>query len=316
MLAEPRRASFVPAAAKLVVCALLLISPAALAQSSPGGSSLEYSGVLYGQINPRAVAMELRVDYRHALSPTGDGLFGGSSIGAFAALGASPAGIRPTVGVEIQPLAIFSLGVDYTASYYFGSGLAQSYPSPRSDYSSGAFSAPVDGPGGRYSLLVQQLTLHATLQATLGPLAVRSTTRAARFFADLHGSDRVFYDPAFDVAVYKDGWVGQNDTDLLYIEIPTLAFGLRHTLTIAWYPDGAYSPGEPQDNPNTPISKLGPVALINLFQSDTGPIRRGTLLLVAQWYLAHRYRAGETVSGALPLLGIGFAFSSDLQRIR
>jgi hypothetical protein len=219
------------------------------------------------------------------------------------------------VGIEIQPLANLSFGVDYSAFYYFGSaGLAQSYPSPRASYGSGAFSAPVDGPGGSYALWVQQLTMHATLQAVLGPIAVRSTTRAARFFADLHPNDQVFYDPVFDLAVYKNGWVGQNDTDVVYPWTSNVIVGLRHTLTLAWYPNDAYAPGEPRENPNTPISKLGPVALWQFFQSERGPIQRGTLLLVAQWYLAHRYRTGETVSGALPLLGLGLVFSGDLQR--
>jgi hypothetical protein len=36
---------------------------------------------------------------------------------------------------------------------------------------------------------------------------------------------------------------------------------------------------------------------------------------LAQWYLVHRYRTGETVSGAFPLLGIGLVLSGDLQRI-
>src|SRR5262249_1953560 len=224
-----------------------------------------------------------------------------------------PAGLRPEVGIAIQPLANLSFGVDYSASYYFGSlGLVQSYPSPRADYGSGAFSAPRDGPNSSYAAWVQQLTLHATLQAIVGPIAARNTTRFSRFSADLHGNDRVFYDPVLDVAVYKDGWVGQNDTDLVYPWRSNLMVGLRHSLTIAWYPDAAYGRGGRRDNPNTPISKLGPVAVWQFLQSDGGPIQRGVLLLAAQWYLAHRYRTGDTVNGALPFLGLGLIFSGDL----
>jgi hypothetical protein len=296
-------------ASKLAACVLILIALEARAQSAPNGAPLQYSATLFAQGNPRALAMDLRLQYRHDLGA-------GSAIGGFASVAAGPAGLRPGVGIEIQPFANFAFGVDYFASYYFGAlGLAQSYPSPRANYGSGAFSAPQDGPGGSYALWVQQLTIHATLQAVLGPIAVRSTTRASRFFADLHGSDRVFYDPSLDVAVYKNGWVGQNDTDLVYLWTSNFLVGLRHTLTIAWYPNDAYAPGEPRENPNTPISKLGPVAAWQFLEGDRGGlVQRGSLLLAAQWYLAHRYRTGDTVSGALPFLGLGLVFSGDLQR--
>ena len=296
----------------IAACTLLLIAPEASAQLMPSDAPLQYSIALFAQGNPRAGAVDLRLQYRHPLGGPGSG----SAIGGFAAIAAGPAALRPGVGLQIQPLVNLSFGVDYFAMYYFGTqGLAQSYPSPHSDYGSGAFSAPRDGPGGNYALWVHQLSLHATLQGVLGPIAVRNTTRASRFFADLHGSDRVFYDPLFDVVVYKDGWVGQNDTDLVYLLTSNFIVGLRYTLTIAWYPSDAYDPGEPQDNLNTPINKLGPVAAWQFLQSDGG-LQRGALLLTAQWYLTHRYRTGETVSGALPFFGLGLVFSGDLQRSR
>lgn len=281
------------------------------AQLAPSDAPLQYSAALFAQGNPRALAVDLRLQYRH---PLGDG---GSAIGGFTSISGGPAGIRPGVGIEIQPCVNLSFGADYFASYYFGTlGLAQSYPSPRADYGSAAFSAPHDGPGGSYALWVQQLSLHATLQAVFGPIAVRSTTRALRFFADLHGTDRVFYDPLLDVTVYKNGWVGQNETDLVYLVSSNFLVGLRHTLTLTWYPSEAYAPGEPRENPNTPISKLGPVVAWQFLQRDGGTFQRGSLLLAAQWYLAHRYRTGDTVSGALPFLGFGLVFSGDLLRSR
>lgn len=313
MLANSRLLLSLPAAAKAAACTLLLIAPEAWAQLMPSDAPLQYSTAFVAQGNPSAVAVDLRLQYRHPLG----GAASGSAIGGFAAIAAGPAGLRPGVGLQIQPLANFSFGVDYFATYYFGTvGLAQSYPSPLSDHRRGAFSVPSDGPGGSYALWVHQLTMHTMLQGVLGPIAVRNTTRASRFFADLHGNDRVFYDPLLDVAVYKDGWVGLNETDVVYLWTSNFIVGLRHTLTIAWYPSDAYEPGAPHDNPNTPISKLGPVAAWQFLQSDGGRVQRGALLLTAQWYLAHRYRTGDTVSGALPFLGLGLVFSGDLQRSR
>jgi hypothetical protein len=308
MPVERPQASFMAKA----VCALALLAPAVQAQSAP---SLQYSNTLFSQLNPGALALDLRVKYRQKLGSGSDGPLGGSTIGAFAGLTTAPGMLRSTAGLEIQPLPILSLGIGYSAAYYFGPRQAQSYPSPRANYGSAVLSAPAEGPGGGYALLVHQLTLSGTLQGTVGPFAARTTTRAVRFFAGLHGSDTVVYDPAFDVAVYKDGWVGQNETDVLYSWRPDLALGLRHTLTLAWYPSDAYSPGEPRENPDTPISKVGPLALWRVFQSERGMVKRAEVLALAQWYLAHRYRTGETVSGAFPLLGIGLVLSGDLQRI-
>ena len=311
MLANSTPLSSLLAAAKAAACTLLLIAPQARAQLMPSDAPLQYSLSLLAQGNPRLGALDLRLQYRHPLGGAS------SAIGGFAAIAGGPAGVRPGVGLEIQPVAFLSFGVDYFATYYFGTqGLAQSYPSPQSDYGSGAFSAPSDGPGGSYALWVQQLTIRATLQGILGPIAVRNTTRGSRFFADLHGSDRVFYEPVLDVTVYKDGWAGENETDVVYLWMPKFIVGLRNTLIIAWYPNDAYEPSAQQDNPNTPILKLGPVAAWQFLQSDGGLVQRGSVLLTAQWYLAHRYRTGATVSGALPFFGLALVFSGDLVRSR
>lgn len=288
---------------------LLLLAPAV--RAAPG---IEISETFFSQMNPRALALDLRVQSRQ---PLGDGPM---TYSAFAGLLASPAVLRPTAGIELQPIntAAFglSLGVAYSASWYHGLLPAQSYSSPAANYGSTIFAGPPNGPGGGYGLLVHQLALSATLQGMLGPFAARSTTRAQRFFADLHGSDRVIYDPALDVVVYKNGWVAQNDTDLLYSPRPGLAVGLRHSLTLAWYPADAYSPGEARSNPDTPISKLGPFALWRVYQADRGMVQRAEVLALAQWYVAHRFRTGDTVNGAFPLLGIGLVLSGDLQRTR
>src|SRR5262249_6115053 len=183
MLANSRLLSSLPTAAKAAACTLLLIAPEAGAQLMPSDAPLQYSATLLAQGNPRVVALDLRLLYRLTCGCAGSS----RALGGFAAIVAGPAGLRPGVGLQIQPLPIFSFGVDYFATYYFGTvGLAQSYPSPLSDYGSGAFSAPRDGPGGSYALWVQQLTVHAMLQGLLGPIAVRNTTRGSRSFATLH----------------------------------------------------------------------------------------------------------------------------------
>src|SRR5215469_6695574 len=113
---EPGRRKVVAAAVGLAAAGtLLLIAPGASAQLMPSDAPLQYSATLLAQGNPRAGAVDLRLQYRHPLGGAGSG----SAIGGFAAIAAGPIGIRPGVGLQIQPLANFSLGVDYFATYYF-----------------------------------------------------------------------------------------------------------------------------------------------------------------------------------------------------
>ena len=123
--------------------------------------------------------------------------------------------------------------------------------------------------------------------------------------------DRVFYDPEYDVLVDGHGWAAQSDVDLGIQLSPAVIVGLRHTLTLAWYREAAYAPGESRDNPNTPMSRLGPAVRWAFFDRATGA-ECASVILIAQWYLQHRYRTGEAVSGAVPLLGLGFMLGGGL----
>src|SRR5262249_35103064 len=181
-----------PMAGRRPATALVLLW---LAPAVPAGATLRYSGTAFLQMNPRALALGVRAQYRQALGA-------GSSWAVPAGLPPAPGGLlRPNLGLDLQPFDFLSLGAGYAASYYFGFLKARSYPSPHSDYGSGILSSPQDGPNASYTLLVHQLNLNATLQGPIGPIVARSATRAVRSFADLHGGDTVFYDPALDVAV-------------------------------------------------------------------------------------------------------------------
>jgi hypothetical protein len=57
---------------------------------------------------------------------------------------------------------------------------------------------------------------------------------------------------------------------------------------------------------------VGGRADYRVFESERSAVKRADLLVMAQWYLRHRYRTGEAVSGAVPLLGLGLVFSGDL----
>src|SRR5260370_21621008 len=107
-------------ASKLAACVLILIALEAQAQSAPNGAPLQYSATLFAQGNPRALALDLRLQYRHELGAAGSG----STLGGFAGVAAGPAGLRPALGFVIQPLAKLLFGLySYTAYYTATPGL-------------------------------------------------------------------------------------------------------------------------------------------------------------------------------------------------
>ena len=64
----------------------------------------------------------------------------------------------------------------------------------------------------------------------------------------------------------------------------------------------------------TPVHRYVDVGGVRVFYREAGPSDAPTLLLVANWYLSHRYRTGADTSPALPFLLAAFAFSGDLVR--
>jgi len=221
----------------------------------------------------------------------------------------APKAGRAALGVELQPVSFLVLGASYRATYFPGIlGLAQSYPSPRSDYGGGFVSSPNDGPGGSESLLVHQLDLDGALLARIGPLRFRSFTRASRFAADVRAGDHVFYDPGLDVVVDSNGWVLQNDTDVAFEAGRRWILGVRHTLVLAWYPASDFAPGEAEDDLNTPISRIGPTVRWTAFDHGDGAIESVSVGALVQWYVSHRYRT-DGAERAVPLVGVVLTLS-------
>lgn len=301
------------AVAVLLVIVAVAWPTRAAAQPTAGLDHLRYSNTAYAQLNSRSLADDLRLRYRHALYRSSNPLLANNFVGLVAGAAVAPGLVRPTVGVEVQPLSVLSLSASFEPAYYFDVlGLAQSYPSQTSDYRSGPFKAPKDGPGGSYSLFAPQLTLSATVQAAVDHLVFRNTFRATKLLGvDLHQGDRVLYDPSYDTVVYRNGWAAQNDTDV-GVKYGDLVAGLRNTVVLAWYPSGAREPGGTADDPNTPAIRLGPIAQYTLFSGGKGIVDTASIVTVVQWHLQNRYRTGTEVSAALPLLGIGFTIAGDL----
>lgn len=302
-------------ASALVGITLALVARPAEAQQLPGPTpktSLKYVNFIGGQLNPRGFGDDFRIRYRHRLyeggSPVSEQNFAGVNGGA----GFGTVAVRPTIGVELQPLSVLNLGASYNPIYFFkGLGLAQTYPSVTSDYRSPVLGPPISRAGGNYPLLVHQFTFTATVQAKVRSIFARSSTRLTHILTNPRDGDRAYLDPLEDITIYKRGWVVHNDSDLGVFVNKHFLVGLRHTLVAASYPSAAFLPTEPRESHDSPTSRLGPLASYSFFDRG-GVVDTATISTLLQWYIAHRFRTGEATPAAVPAIGAALTLTGDL----
>jgi hypothetical protein len=147
----------------------------------------------------------------------------------------------------------------------------------------------------------------------VGPIAARSNFKLIYSDFDLRGDEPVFYDITLDELLPDEGWMLSNDADLLYLTDFGLTLGVRHTYTRAFFAPRHFGGTEPADDPTRPNHRVGPLAAYQFYEEE-GPSRfnKPTVLMILNWYVEHRNRAGQDVSRAFPYIILGFAFSGDL----
>lgn len=269
------------------------------------------------RLNPLGLLNLAQASYRLRLYDSDSVAFSDNFIGVGIAPALSPAFVRVGPVLEVQPASFLQLWASFELLGYFGTfGYMQSFPSATSEYSDtrlDALDALPDGDAGRpYAAEGTQLNLGATLQAKVGPLAVRNFFRLMRPDYHARAGDAVVYDILFDVLAPNRGWYLNDDLDLLWVTDFGLTAGVRYTVTTAFYEDRHFAAGELATNPNTPMHRVGPLVAYSLWKDRGGAFDNPTLLLVANWWLSHRYRTGEDSSQAMPYLVLGFQFTGDL----
>jgi hypothetical protein len=230
-------------------------------------------------------------------------------------LNLSPAFLRLGPYVELAPMSMVTFWAQFALASYFGSfDLMQSFSSPRSEFSDDEIErlAALDPPENNYSATGTELSFGVDLQARLGPVLIRSRGRFVRADLPLREGDRVYYDQLYDVLAADGGWMFTNDLDAAWMGMGNrLVLGLRYTATVPFYGDDAYAPSEPNQHNNS-HQRLGPLLSYSFWVRDGAKLNAPSVFLIVQWWLDHRYRAGQEHSQALPLIGLGFQFYGDL----
>ena len=280
--------------------------------------SIAYHDLAAIRINPLGLVNFARFSYRYRLFESDSDAFKQNFVGLGLATGLSPAWGRIGLMAEVQPLTILRLYAQYEVVGYYGSfDLFASFPTASANYSDTAIDDRSDMPGTEnYATSGSLLTLGATLQLKVGPIAVRSLFRSYYSNFDLRTGDRVYYDQILDMLMPDEGWVVVNDLDVLAVFQAAgyrFAAGPRYTYSHAFYDESHFLPGEDASlAPSNNIHRLGVLLAWTLRDNPGGRFDRPTLVLVAQWHLKHRWRTGEDVSTGLPYLALAFTFQGDL----
>jgi hypothetical protein len=305
----------------LAVLAILLVSAPAQAQTltsrAPPPHRLIHRSLVALRANPVGLIYDGRLGYRLRLYDSESLALRDNYAGGGLAATVSPAFVRVGPYVEFAPASIITVWSSLHYGAYLGTfGLLQSFPSPRADFSDDELDRRAeledDDPLKNYDATGLELTVGLDLQAKVGPIAVRSQTRSLYADLDLREGDRVYYDQVTDLLLPDEGWSLTTDFDTIYLALQgRLAVGARYTASIPLYAGDSYLPGEPEEHDNT-TQRLGPLIAYSFFNRDGAAFNAPTILLIAQWWLDHRYRTGEETSQGVPLVALAFRFHGDL----
>lgn len=305
----------------ILIALILLQTSAAFAQVDPQPAhSVAYQSITAVRINPLGLVNFTRVSYRFRLFESESDILKQNYVGIGATGGISPAWGRIGILAEVQPLTILRLYAQYEFIGNFGTfDLFASFPSANADFSDSTIGSRAENDAtAAYTTTGSLLTLGATLQLKVGPIAVRSLFRAARTNYTTRAGDVVYYDQIYDMLMPDDGWMVVNDLDVFAILNPgttQLAAGVRWSYSHSFYNESHFTGPADQAaaaDVNNDIHRLGPIVAWQIKNNPGARFDRPTLILLAQWHLRHRWRAGADVSQALPYIGLAFRFQGDL----
>jgi hypothetical protein len=302
---------------RAVLLLLGLLMPAlAVAQSPvPAAETPEHrlviNSLLVTRLNPLGLELQTRGGYQKRLYRNEGALFRDNFLFVGTYPRVSPATIKVGPVVEFQPLSIFNLRLSAEYVSLFGvQGYLQSRASPNADYSDTVLKAGKDA-GDFYAASGSRLAIEPFVQVKVGPIAVRNRFALEYWRMGLRDADTVWYEATLDTMVPGNGLTYANDLDVLFLGLPPLVLGARHSLVKPVYSSRQLGDGQAL-SVNNGHHRLGLLAAYVFYDEGYTAFNKPAIILNVAWYLRHRYRTGADVSRAMPYVVLGFAFQSDL----
>lgn len=274
---------------------------------------ITYLNATFVRINPIGLENRFRVMYQRRLWGRSGKLFDNTYVGIGPRLDVAPSNTRVGGLIEVVPLAILQLRASYYMLAYFGSQKYKAHPfeSPNDEFGPDQIAERVAN-NQAINTYGGQAELSALLQLKFGPIAVRNEFTGLNFQVNLPDPSDVYYDIRTDMLVPGRGWVISNESDLLYVNDKIrLTAGVRATYLRAFYPPEVFGDADPEVKGQNDHFRVGPLVTYRFKDRPEKRFVRPTLFVAAQWWVKHRYRAGQQVSQAMPLMVLGFLFSGD-----
>jgi hypothetical protein len=297
----------------------------------PPENRLVLNNLLVGRYNPLGLEDQIRFGFQRRLFASYKPAFRDNFlfVGIYPKI--NPAFIKIGPMVEVQPLSILNLRFQAEMIDYFGTfGELQSFTSPLAIYSDSALTCNDKGnddnacqglPPGYGTPAMKNYVTHGMhfvfepmLQMKFGPIAIRNRFSIEYWNMRLRPGDTVFYEITLDTLIPASGWVLANDLDVLYITKFRFVAGLRYSVVHPFYSASDYQPGQDtSQNPNG-HQRIGPLLAYTFFEKGYARFDRPSLILIANWYVQHRWRTGQDVNQGIPYVVLAFAFQSDLMK--
>ncbi len=277
---------------------------------------LMYSNTLVLRVNPLGLEDRFSLTYRRRLSARTGKLWDDTYFGLGFTPTVSPSISRVGLTASLVPLTILQFRAAYYFIGYYGSQNFKAHPfdSPNDNSGPAALRERADMKRA-INTYGGQAELAALLQLKFGPIAIRDEVTFFHNTIKLPSPSDVFYDLRHDILAPARGWFLANDTDLVYINTKhRFNIGVRATYYHIFYQTAAYADGEPQDDNIGDTARLGPLLSYTFKDRPAHRFLKPTLFFAAQWWLKHRYRAGQEINQGLPLFLLGFSFSGELLR--
>ncbi|MCA9540282.1 MAG: hypothetical protein KC620_15395 [Myxococcales bacterium] len=260
------------------------------------------------RLNPLGLETQNRFVWQHRLMDSDSVLFGNTFASAGLGLKLNPAFLKVGPVVEVQPIAVLHVRVAYEFMQFFGTfDYVQSYPEPTDpDGFSDDNRKKEENAERAYTTNGHHAYIEPTVQAKVGPIALRSKFAFEWWKMSLENGDRVWYDATLDTYVPGEGLVMTNDTDLLYLAGDFIG-GARLSWVNPLYSDDDFVAGEPDGFDGMSHLRVGPLAVYTLSKREGEKPVAHRVLAHAAWYLDHPNR-----EGAMPYLLVGYSYERDI----
>lgn len=278
-------------------------APSDAATVPPPAWRVTYEALFVARYNPLGLNAEFRPAIRRRLYASTSTIGRDNYIDVAPTITATPAFVRGGVSMRVQPAAVIRLGARVEGINYFGGfDQLQSWPSAeRAAWDDDALDA-----GGNYGTTGWFGAGEVLLRAKVQNIAVLNQTRLLYADLELANDDSTFYEITYDVLVADQGFFHNNDFSVVWVPSdPPLTLGAR------WSSTRAYHPNEPDSVAAQGMHRVGPLVAWKLRGTEGQGVGSLTAFTMAQWWLAHPYRTGDSVSQGVPYFLLGLSMSGD-----